>query len=148
MAKKKEEVKVTPKLVDFARRLRVYKDKKDQLKDDLKELNKTLEVFNKEFVELMQDNEISTFKVDKAGTCYIEPDIYPDVVDSIAFIKWLDDNGFGSLAVRTVHPQTLKSFCKEQLAAKNLLPKGITIYPKPMVKIRRSKSKGGSDEEK
>ena len=132
-------VKLPSKLVDYARKLRVYKDKDEKLKSELKELHKEMEIFNREFVDLMQDNEISTFKVVLAGTCYLEPDIYPDVEDETMFINWLDDNGFGGLAKRNVHPQTLKSFCKEQIESKNKLPKGVKIYPKPMVKIRRSK---------
>lgn len=137
--KEKAEVKLTPKLVDYARKLRIFKDKDERLKNDLKDLHKEMEDFNRLFVELMQDNEMSTFKVEKTGTCYLEADIYPDVKDEVTFFTWLRDNGFKYLIKETVHPQTLKAFCKEQMESKNKLPKGVTIFPKPLVKIRRSK---------
>ncbi|MFH1328119.1 MAG: hypothetical protein ABIH76_04665 [Candidatus Bathyarchaeota archaeon] len=135
--KKKESPVVSPKLADFARRLRAYKDKKNKLKEELTNLNKEMDEFNTEFVELMEHGDITKFSVEKAGTCTLVADIFPDVKDEPTFFGWLRDNGFKDLIKETVSFQTLKAFCKEQLENKNTLPKGVTVFPKPVVKIRR-----------
>jgi hypothetical protein len=141
MAKKQklEAPVISEKLVIFAKKLRVYKDKKEDLENQLEELKKGMDDFNTEFVELMEVNELKKFTIDKVGTVYIEPDIYPTVLDKPLFHKWLRANNFGDLIKEEVHYQTMKAFLKEQLESKNKLPEGIKIFPKSQVRIRRSK---------
>jgi hypothetical protein len=142
MAKKKvDEPKVTPRqqsrLVEFAKKLKVMKDRKEWLETEEKKINKSIEDFNKEFVELMELNQLSKFTVDKIGTCYISADIYPEVKDQEALQTWLKDNGYESIIKPTVNYQTLKAFCKELLDGKNKVPKGVKIFPKAQVIIRK-----------
>ena len=125
------------KLVEYAKKLRCMKDKKEALKSELEDLNKELDTFNKEFVELMELNQLKKFTVDGIGTCYISADIYPKVNSVELLHEDLRLHGAGALIKEVVNHQSLKAYCKECLEAKNELPKGVDVYPEAQVVIRK-----------
>lgn len=141
MAKEKKavEAKLPEKFIIFAKKLRKLTDTRDELDESLKAIKAEMEAFNEEFVELMRDSEMQKYTVAGAGTCFIQTDIYPDVKDEAALFADLRANDAGSLIKETVNFNTLKAYCKEQLDSKNKLPAGVEVFPKPKVRIRRSK---------
>jgi len=125
-------------LVDFAKRLKSMIDMRDLLDEDLKKVKAEIEEFQKEFVELMEIHRMQRFSLDGVGTVYISSSIYPKVVDQDLLFSDLRSKGFETLIKETIHAGTLKAHVKELLADKNELPKGIEVYPKAVVRIRKN----------
>lgn len=121
---------VNPKITDAVKRLRELKDKKDDLEEQLKAVNKEAkELQERVLPKLMDDADIESWKVTGAGTCYIKQELYvsmtkadPNGDDHEApFYSWARDNA-PFLISEYIHPARLKSWAKERLEKGEALP--------------------------
>lgn len=112
-----------PKITDAVKRLRALKDRKDELEQELKNVNKEArEIQEKVLPKLMSDAEIESWKVTGAGTCYIKQELYVSMTkadgesadDEPPFYSWARDNA-PDLIAEYIHPARLKSWAKERL---------------------------------
>jgi predicted nuclease with TOPRIM domain len=137
MKKETKEKKPESKLVQYAKQLKTMEAKKDKIETQLSDLNKEIDDFNTQFVELMEKEGVQKFTVDNVGTCYIQADIYPKVTDVEQLHADLRDNGAGAMIKETVNYQSLKAYIKERLEQTNIMPKGVEVFPKAKVRIRK-----------
>ena len=112
-----------PKITDAVKRLRALKDRKDELEELLKQVNKEArEIQEKVLPKLMSDAEIESWKVTGAGTCYIKQELYVSMTKAdgesadgeAPFYGWARDNA-PDLISEYIHPARLKSWAKERL---------------------------------
>lgn len=123
--KKLQEADAAPDstLGEMALKMRGLKDDKDALEDKLTQVNKDIAALSLKIDSQFESMKIDKVRVTGAGTLYVGIENHPNVNDPEGFIKWLDDNGEGAMAKRTIHPSTLKSWVTEMLKANKALPK-------------------------
>jgi hypothetical protein len=56
------------------------------------------------------------------GRCTLQSDLHVSAPNKLTLHAWLEETGNGSLIIPTVNAQTLKAFCKEQMASGAELP--------------------------
>ena len=88
---------------------------KQQLKDDLKEVNLKLEVAEQHLVEAMEEQDLQNFTDNELGTFYLRADVYARVENEPLFFNFLENKGMSDLIKRTVHASRLKVIVKEYL---------------------------------
>lgn len=125
------------KLMEYAKQLKSYRETKDLLENDLKDIRTKIDELQVKFIELMELHDLQNFSIKDLGTFYLSSDIYPKVTDQDALFEDLRNSGYDSLIKETVHAGTLKAHIKERLADKNSLPNGIEIYSKAVVRIKK-----------
>lgn len=114
------------------------KSTKKELEETLTETNKEIDALETELTELMETSGVDLFRVAGVGTFFTQEHYYPTVNDKESFASWLDENGEGAIAVRSVHPQTLKSWVKARLAEGLELPPMVTNFIKRRVNTRKA----------
>ena len=120
---KAAEVDEQDRLVELAKELHAKKARKAELEAELKDTNKAIDKLDEELGELMETRKVDLFRVAGYGTFYTQVKNYPSIVDPEEFINWLDAQGEGAMAKRTVHPSTLQAWVKERLENNLGLPK-------------------------
>jgi hypothetical protein len=100
---------------DLASRLSRCKLAKKELEAQVTELNKEIDAIDTELSELMQARGVDLFRISGVGTFFTQVVNYPSVSNTEEFVAWLDANGMGAMAKRTVHPQTLKGWVNDRL---------------------------------
>lgn len=128
---------LSPRLKEYAKQLKKLKEEKSAAEDKLSAINKKLEIFSDKYVELMQDYKIKSYTVAGVGTPFTYVSYMPTIKDQKKFFAYLRKNRFGSLIKETVHPQTLKAFTKESIEERNVTPKGLSVFIKTKVGIRK-----------
>lgn len=106
-------------------RLKVMREQKDQIslfKSNIKELEESLEEAENEVLKMMEALNLQNMRVADVGTVYLATSVYPKVHDMSRFIEWLDNQGEGSIAKRTVNAATLKSWYRDRVASGEDLP--------------------------
>lgn len=110
----------------MATQLREFKDRKDQLEDELTEINKAIDALSVELAEEMETHGVTGFKVKGIGSVYIQTVNRPNITDKEAFNEWLDAHGMSAMSPRTVHWKRLESLVKEMLERGEQLPRAIS----------------------
>jgi hypothetical protein len=127
-------------LSDLARSLRGFKDKKEALETELKEINKAIVALEQgELPKLMEDLDEEKFSVPEIGTVFLQNKLYVSVLkdDRDKLHDWCQENGHEALIVPHIHPATLQAFAKEQLEAGKALPDFVKATFIPTAVIRR-----------
>lgn len=84
---------------------------------------------------------VSKLAIEGVGLFYTQTALFPAVHDKPKFVEWLDQVGEGALAVRAVHPQTLKKFWKTSLERGSELPppEVASAFEKRTIRLRKAK---------
>lgn len=134
---KSKEVNEGP-LAAMARELRALKDRKEDLAEQEKQVNKAIDELSIKLAESLESAGVDSFKVTGVGSIRIEEVHRPSVNDKEAFLAWLDARGASESAPRQVHHQRLVSLVKELLEAGLNLPPGVSDFVQKRAAIRRS----------
>jgi hypothetical protein len=102
--------------------MREQKDQISLFKSNIKELEESLEEAENEVLKMMEALNLQNMRVADVGTVYLATSVYPKVHDMSRFIEWLDNQGEGSIAKRTVNAATLKSWYRDRVASGEDLP--------------------------
>lgn len=137
------ELEAVDSMAVLGRQLMALKEEKEELAEELKSVNSLIEEKENALSEMMVARSIDLFRVDGI-TFYTKEETYPSVKkDALEdFIVWLDSNGAGAIAKRSVHPMTLRAWVKERIENAQELPPQVSIFTKTEVNTRRSNKKG------
>lgn len=116
-----------PSIAKAAQRLRILKDKKEDLETQLKAVNKEARYLQEVTLpKLLEDAELEKATIDGAGTVYIKQELYVSMSkdedsSEAPFYDWARTHA-PDLVVEFIHPARLKAFCKESLENGVALP--------------------------
>ena len=123
------------------RELRKLKDRKEEIAEEEKAINKQIAAIEAQTLpEMMESEGLSAFKVPGVGSISLKNETYVYVpADKRADLhQVLKANGNGDLVTETVNHNTLQSWVKEQLAEGNEIPDEIKLTFVKLAKLRRS----------
>ena len=120
-----------------ARALRVLRDTKDRLEEQLKEVNRGIDTLSVQLAEEMETHGIDSFRVEGVGSVYIKLKHRPNVVDKPGMLAWLDARSMGEMAPRTIHHARLESLVSEMLENGETLPGWVNNFSQKRALIRR-----------
>ena len=129
------------KLVEKARELSDLRDEKNDLEEQLKEVNKkkaVLEIFT--IPDMMADLAIDKMTIQGVGTLYTQAGVYAHikVEDHVRAHTWFRENGHGALVKESVNHNSLKGWVKEQFAEGKEVPDYFNAKPTTTARIRRN----------
>ena len=129
-------------IAELAAELRKLKDVKDQLEENLKEINKHIEVLTKQVIpEKMDEQGISNVSFGDIGRISLRGEVYASILadNREAAYQWLRDTGRASLISNTVNASTLKAACKEWLKNGEEIPEElIKVTPVTVAVLTRN----------
>lgn len=104
------------KIFALAEKLKTAKEKKKTLEAAVEEVTKTIADLDLELSDAMAEAELVHFNRN-GTTFYLTSRLYasPKKGQRKELHKVLRERGYGDLVVESVNPQTLSSFCKEQI---------------------------------
>ncbi len=116
-------------LTILAKELFEKKQEKDEAEKDLAEINKRIQKLAEGLIpEIMQDQELTKFTIDKVGTISLKSDLrtYVHAEDREKVIQWLKDNGYGDIVKETAHHVTVRAWAKEMISDGHEVPEMFT----------------------
>lgn len=129
--------------------LALYEERED-LRNREKEINKELDGYEDKETQIVHEGlqsrignllEAKGFDLVRTGlgSFWPKPENHPSVSQDVMpdFLKFLDENGMGAIAKRTVHPQTLKGWVNDRLASNQPLPPEVNNVTKMKLGFRR-----------
>lgn len=87
--------------------------KKDQLNQQLKEVQLELDQLESDLVLSMENEGLTQIKSDR-GTLYLRDEVYARIEDPNQAFAWLRDNEMGDMIKETVNAKSLSSLVKEK----------------------------------
>lgn len=134
----------TERIFELADKLKALRDRKQELENDLKQVNADIDSTDWHLANLMAETETQNFT--RAGTMFCltsivrasaTPDRKEDLYDA------LRAEGFGSLVYETVNANSLSAFVKEQMAENgDALPDWldglVKVFEKTTVGVRKA----------
>ena len=129
-----------PGIRELVGQLREARDRKTEHEQRIKALDIVINAVEEKVRDAMVDSGIQNMRVEGVGLAYLSSALYPNVGDPQKFVAWLDNNGYGDMAQRGVHPSTLRSWWKERTENGDALPGEdvATAFVKTSVRLRRS----------
>lgn len=126
-------------LVADLRAVRTLRTEKEELEGKLTSINRALADLNPRILKQLDALGITNIKADGVGTAYIFDMAVPKVVDADKLVGWLDANGEGGIARRTIHHQTLGAWYRERLENGQAVPEKslIDVYNVREVRFRK-----------
>jgi sulfatase maturation enzyme AslB (radical SAM superfamily) len=125
-------------LVGLADELADTKREKASLEDQLKTVNKGIDDIELKMVDIMTALDMDNFKHD-GKMFYQFVQSHPRVTDEEGFFALLEEYGEGGIIKRTVHPQTLKAWCKDKsLEWGERLAGKLEIFEKIRIGVRKT----------
>lgn len=99
-----------------------------RLKDLLRETNEKLSGLEDEMLALHGVSGVgSSVKLASGGTLVISERMSVEKADDDAILAWLDNNGMGETARRSINAQTLAALCRERAERCEPMPDGVKI---------------------
>ena len=108
---------ISRELFDLADQLKVRKDLKKELEDQVKAVTAEIEALDKELSDAMALAECPSF-THSGSTFYLNTRLFASPKGGMKedMIAALKEHGYGDIVSETVNANTLASFCKEQIA--------------------------------
>lgn len=100
--------------------------------------NKEIDAIDEELSQMMVTRGVDLFRINGIGTFFTQDINYPSVSNQDAFIEWLDTEGMGAIAKRTVHPQTLKGWVNDRLKEGQSISPYVNNFIKTRVSTRKA----------
>ena len=124
---------------DLVAQFRRAKEKRDNLKDDLKAAQAEYDMTESRLIELLESNSaISTAKYEGLGYAQIQkPRLYASCKEENMerLFDFLREKAREDLIKTTVMPQTLSSFVKECIETGIEIPDYVSYYLKPSIRL-------------
>jgi len=124
---------------DLFAQFRRAKEKRDNLKDDLKDAQAEYDMTESRLIELLESNSaISTAKYEGLGYAQIQkPRLYASCKEENMerLFDFLREKAREDLIKTTVMPQTLSSFVKECIETGIEIPDYVSYYLKPSIRL-------------
>ena len=124
---------------DLVAQFRRAKEKRDNLKDDLKAAQVEYDMTESRLIELLESNSaISTDKYEGLGYAQIQkPRLYASCKEENMerLFDFLREKAREDLIKTTVMPQTLSSFVKECIETGIEIPDYVSYYLKPSIRL-------------
>ncbi len=124
---------------DLVAQFRRAKEKRDNLKDDLKNAQAEYDMTESRLIELLESNSaISTAKYEGLGYAQIQkPRLYASCKEENMerLFDFLREKAREDLIKTTVMPQTLSSFVKECIETGIEIPDYVSYYLKPSIRL-------------
>ena len=124
---------------DLVAQFRRAKEKRDNLKDDLKNSQAEYDMTESRLIELLESNSaISTAKYEGLGYAQIQkPRLYASCKEENTerLFDFLREKAREDLIKTTVMPQTLSSFVKECIETGIEIPDYVSYYLKPSIRL-------------
>lgn len=103
-------------LTELAKEYFELYEKKAELEDQKKQVQKNLDAKMYELVQEMDNVGVSSFKDSELSrTFYQEQDCYLKTTDNDAFFQWVRDQGAGELIKETIHASSKKAMVKDYI---------------------------------
>ena len=132
----------TPRIKDLAQRFIEMRDQKQALETKIKDLDDEASLINMELVKALQDEEAQSVKIEGIGTVFLCGKFHAACPVNMReeLINWLDANGVGDLAKRSVHPKTLESEYQKWVEEDKPLPPEdmVKVFKQTVARVRRS----------
>lgn len=115
---------------------------KEEAENKLSEIQRELDKTEEQLASLMEARKLDKFTA--GGVTFFTKEVnYPSVREDQkeALFQWLDENGHGAIAKRSIHPSTLRSWVTDQIAEGEPLPSQISNFTKTRVNTRRNPGK-------
>lgn len=112
-----------------------------------KEANKKIATLEVELADMFEARGIDLARIPNLGTFSINRKNRPSISDGQQeeFIRWLDEQGEGSIAKRYVHPGTLASWVNERTENGIALPPFLNNFVQKTINVRKAKSNHGNE---
>jgi len=104
------------KLTDLIERMKELGDELDDLDEQKKPLQKEYDDLRLNLIPSEMAEEDIRSMTGGFGRCTLTSDLYVTVKNKAGLHTWLEETDNEAMIVPTVNAQTLKAFCKEQLA--------------------------------
>lgn len=125
----------------LARRYVNLRLEKQELSEQLSELNTQIEALVQMLTERFDTDGTSTLKLSDGVSLSLKDEPYPVVKDSYALRGWIESTG--QTAMLTLPTQTLKGFVKMALEQGSELPPGVEVFLKTGLSCRGLKGADG-----
>lgn len=109
-------------LTESLKRIRELRDRKDVIAAEEKKINQELEDLQKSVVPAFEVRGASSMKFPGVGQFILTSKLRPRVIDIDGLTEWLDEEGEGSIAKRTINHNTFASWWKERVENGDTLP--------------------------
>ena len=129
-------------LFELADELYALRQKKQELEEQVKALNKEIESKQQQMVELMLDEEIDKFS--RNGRLFymaVKTRVSPKAGMKPKLIEWLKESEYADLVKEDVHARTLESWARELIENEELPPEVeemLNIYDQTVINIRKA----------
>lgn len=122
------------KLQSSIKYLKELKDMKDKKNEELKAINKEIEMYERELIEKMELEGVDKVSIAGVGTAYVTTKDYPQVVDMETFVKWCYENNRTDMLQKRITATAYNQFVSEE----NIMPEGTDVFQKTTLNFRRS----------
>ncbi len=131
-----EEQKLAIMLTEFYAAAKGFEARAEECWADYRETEQKL-------VALMTARGFDLFRIAGLATFSTKSSNHPSVTqgNQEAFNQWLDENGMGAIAKRSVHPQTLKGWVNDRLKNGEELPPMVSNFPTINIHIHKLSTK-------
>jgi hypothetical protein len=134
---RKVELRQTPN-AELADLYNVTRDKKDDLHEQERKLNTTLEAISQLLVDRLETDGLTSFKTEDGTTMYIKDEPYCSAQDKASLLQWVKEQGMEELL--SIHYQTLSGLVKTRLENGEELPPGVAVFMKSSIQRRAGRS--------
>jgi autotransporter translocation and assembly factor TamB len=110
-------------LITLANAMQEYRQKKDELEDQLKIINAFYDTLRIELIPTrMETDGVEKITLAGIGRISLTGDVNTRIIDKPGFFDWLRVNKLGDLVQETVMPSTLKAFIRRRAKDGKELP--------------------------
>lgn len=134
------DVGASSEMAKMAEQLLDLKGLEDTLDGQLKDTRKQIEELENQLYDKMDNVGIDLFRAHD-NSFFTQLTDHPSVQSGKLeeFINWLDANGHGTIAKRSIHPSTLKGWVGDQKSQNLPVPaEFVSVYQKKHVRTRRN----------
>lgn len=132
----KQEV-LSPEIRAKMVKIRELRNKKEELKISLEQIEAELAVLNNEVTDFFEAHRIQNITIKDIGNFYLNRSLFPQIEDPVKCHQWLKEKGdFESLL--SFNTNKFKSYYKEKMELGEELPEGVTQFFKVEVRVRKA----------
>lgn len=114
---------LTSEAVNLAKKYHELREEIRSLETKINDLDAEKDQVALALKKIMEDVGMQRFNLSHIGTFYLQASFYPKVIgDPVTVIQWLDEQGAGNIAPRTIHKPSFKEFYQQQMENDKPLP--------------------------
>jgi hypothetical protein len=138
-----EIVPLSSEAVSLAKRYYEVRQQKAVLDKQVEDLKAERDMIAQQLQKIMEEIGMSKFNLKEIGTFYLQATFYPLVTgDPVKVIEWLDGQGHGSIAPRTISKPAFKELYQQLVDGDKPLPPPdlVEAHTEVGVRLRATKS--------